>query len=125
MMRFPFAFLVLSLAARAIGADGDAFFREKVRPILADQCFKCHSHEANKIKGGLVLDSRDGLLAGGDSGPSAVPGDPEKSLLIKAVRYEDEDLRMPPNKGDGKKLPDASIAILAEWIQMGAPWPEE
>jgi len=124
-MRLSFLILLLPFAACAAGNDGDAFFREKVRPILSEQCFKCHSHEANKVKGGLVLDSRQGILTGGDTGPAAVPGDPEKSLLIKAIRYEDDDLKMPPNKGDGKKLPDASIAILTEWIKLGAAWPDE
>lgn len=101
------------------------FFREKVRPILADHCFKCHSHDADKIKGGLVVDSREGLLTGGDTEPAIVPGDAEKSLLIKAVRYVDEDLQMPPKKGEGKKLDDAKIAILVEWVNQGAVWPEE
>ena len=117
---------ILSCCATFAADDaGEAFFRDKVRPILADHCFKCHSHEADKVKGGLMLDSREGLLVGGDTGPAAVPGDPEKSLLIKAVRYDDEDLQMPPNKNGGKKLPDASIAILTEWITLGAPWPDE
>ncbi len=92
------------------------------RAILHEHCFKCHSHTADKIKGGLVLDSRDALLAGGDSGPAIVPGDPTKSLLIEAVRYENEDLQMPPK---GKKLSDAQITTLTEWVKAGAPWPEE
>ena len=105
-------------------ADDAAFFRDKVRPILADACFKCHSHEAGKIKGGLVVDSREGLIAGGDTGAAIVPGRPEESLLIKAISYADADLQMPPNKGDSKKLADAQIAILTEWVKKGAPWPE-
>ena len=111
--------------ATAASTEGEAFFREKVRPILAEQCFKCHSHETNKMKGGLVLDSREAVLAGGDTGPAVVPGDTEKSLLIKAIRYTDEDLKMPPDKGDGKKLSDPEIAALTEWVKMGAPWPDE
>ena len=106
-------------------ADDGAFFRDKVRPILADHCFKCHSHEASKSKGGLVLDSREALLAGGDTGAAMVPGKPEESLIIKAISYADKDLQMPPNKGESKKLGEAQIATLTEWVKMGAPWPGE
>jgi len=119
---------VLALPFGAVAANegqATAFFREKVRPILVNQCFKCHSHEADKIKGGLVLDSREGVITGGDTGPAVVPGDPEKSLLIKAIRYDDADLQMPPNKAGGKKLPDASIAVLTEWVKLGVPWADE
>jgi hypothetical protein len=113
--------LLLSGLAAAANPDGERFFETKVEPILRDACYKCHSHSSDRIKGGLVLDSNSGLLTGGDSGPSIVPGDPEKSLLIEAVRYENEDLQMPPK---GKKLSDEQIAILTDWIKMGAPWPE-
>src|ERR1043166_5593698 len=95
------------------------FCQQQVLPILADNCYKCHSHKADKIKANLVLDSREGLLEGGESGPAIVPGDPDKSLLIKAVRHENEDLQMPPKK----KLPDEQIATLSSWIKMGAPYP--
>ncbi len=114
----------LILPAIAV-ADDASFFREKVRPILANTCFKCHSHEAGKMKGGLVLDSREGMLTGGDTAAAIVPGKPEDSLLIKAVSYSDPDLQMPPNKGDSKKLAAAQIAILTEWVKLGAPWPAE
>ncbi len=73
------ALLFIPLAASA--AEGDAFFRERVEPLLKQRCYECHSH-AGKIKGGLVLDSRSGWQAGGDSGPALVPGDVEKSQLI-------------------------------------------
>jgi hypothetical protein len=95
------------------------FFENKIRPILSDNCYQCHSATAEKIKGGLLLDSRTGVLQGGDSGPSIVPGDPEKSLLIKAVRYTDPDLQMPKKK----KLADEQIAALEQWVKMGAPDP--
>jgi len=98
------------------------FFENRIRPVLAENCYKCHSTQSEKIKGGLVLDSRDGVLKGGDTGPAIVPGDPEKSLLIKAVRYSDPDLQMPPKGG---KLPDNTIADLVAWIKMGAPDPRE
>src|SRR5262249_1866492 len=70
------------------------FFENKIRPIFVNHCYKCHSQEATKVKGGLLLDSREGWLKGGDSGPALVPFSPEKSLLIKAVRYTDENLQM-------------------------------
>src|SRR5439155_10172281 len=91
------------------------FYETKVKPILSENCFKCHSHQAEKIKGSLVIDSREGALKGGDSGPAILPGDPEKSLLIRAVRHVDEDLQMPPKK----KLAEAQIALLTEWIMIG------
>src|SRR5580704_2275470 len=81
--------------AQAQSADFE-FFEQKIRPVLVDHCYKCHSAESEKIEGGLRLDIREGLLKGGDSGPTIVPGNPEKSLLVKAVRYLDPDLQMPP-----------------------------
>ena len=95
------------------------FFEIKIRPILADRCYKCHSTLAEKIKGGLLLDSREALLKGGDTGKVIVPGDSEASLLIKAVRYTDPDLQMPKDK----KLDDDQIADLVAWVKMGAPDP--
>jgi hypothetical protein len=96
------------------------FYEKKVQPILEQNCYKCHSHQAEKIKGGLVLDSREGLLKGGETGPAVVPGNPEQSLLIKAVRHVDEDLQMPPKK----TLADPDIATLTEWVKLGAPYGE-
>lgn len=98
-----------------------AFFENKIRPLLADHCYSCHSAKAEKLKGGLYVDSLEGLLKGGELGPALVPGDPEKSLLIKAVRYTDADLQMPPKN---KKLSDRQIADLTQWVKAGAPWPE-
>ena len=96
------------------------FFESKVRPVLAKNCYKCHSTESTKVKGGLLLDTRDGLLKGGDTGAAIVAGDPEKSLLVKAIRYSDPDLQMPPK---GEKLNDQQIADLVTWVKMGAPDP--
>ena len=96
------------------------FFESKIRPVLADNCYKCHSTQAQKVKAGLWLDTREGILKGGETGPAVVPGDLEKSLLIKAVRYTDPDLQMPPKD---KKLSDAQIADLEAWVKMGAPDP--
>ena len=96
------------------------YFESKIRPILVEHCYKCHSKEAEKVKGGLLLDTREGALKGGDTGPAIDPGHPEKSLLIKAVHYADENLQMPPK---GKKLSDEQIADLENWVRMGAPDP--
>src|SRR4051794_4289087 len=67
-----------------------AFFEKKIRPVLVEHCSKCHAADAEKVKGGLLLDTRDGLRKGGDTGPSVVPGSPERSSLIKAIRYRDD-----------------------------------
>ncbi|MCI0538367.1 MAG: DUF1553 domain-containing protein [Verrucomicrobiales bacterium] len=95
------------------------FFERKVRPVLVENCYECHSSGAKKIKGGLVLDSRAGVQRGGDTGPAITPGDPEASLLIQAIRHTDPDLTMPPKK----KLPPLAIADLETWVRMGAPDP--
>jgi mono/diheme cytochrome c family protein len=100
--------------------EGERFFTGKVQPILSEHCHGCHSHNADKIKGGLVLDSLLGFLTGGDSGPAIVRGEPERSLLIAAIGYADEDLQMPPK---GKKLSEDQIRTLTQWVKMGAPWP--
>jgi hypothetical protein len=97
-----------------------AYFEQMVRPLLIERCYTCHS-EAKKINGGLRLDSRRGWLEGGDSGPAISPGKTNESLLIKAVRYRDADLQMPP---DGK-LAAPEITVLEEWVSMGAPDPRE
>jgi hypothetical protein len=110
--------MFVSAAAAAAPASGTAFFEAKVKPLLVEQCFKCHSHDVEKIKGGLVLDSRAGVLQGGDTGPAIVPGQPEKSLLIKAVSGADKDLQMPPKK----KLASSEVETLRQWVKMGAPW---
>ncbi len=93
------------------------FFETKVRPVLAENCFRCHG--AKKHRGDLRLDSRAAMLEGGGRGPAIVPGHPEKSLLIKAIGHTDKDLKMPENK----KLPREQIDALTQWVKMGAPWP--
>ncbi|MEO8352228.1 MAG: c-type cytochrome domain-containing protein, partial [Chthoniobacteraceae bacterium] len=124
-MRFlPFLTITFAIAllrsgnGAAASEEGIEFFEKKVRPLLAERCFKCHSAD-EKVKGGLRLDFRDGWAKGGDSGPAIVAGKPDESLLIEAVRYRDEDFAMPPKR----KLPDAEIAVLEEWVAMGAPDP--
>ncbi len=120
-MRFlPFAILPLTTALCAAESEGDIFFRQKVQPILTQYCFKCHSH-GEKMKGNLLVDSREALLTGGDTGPAIVPGNPEKSLIIEAIGYKNTDLQMPPK---GERLTAPQIATLTQWVKLGAPWPE-
>jgi mono/diheme cytochrome c family protein len=101
-------------AAVAESAEKVAFFESKIRPLLVERCIECHGEK--KQKGGLRLDSRPAWQAGGDTGKAIVPGKADESLLIKAVRYADKDLQMPPKKA----LPPGEVALLAEWIQQGA-----
>ena len=108
------------IPATALSPADLAFFENKIRPVLVDQCYKCHSHEADRVKGGFLLDSSAALLLGGDTGPALIPGQPTESLLITAISYKDEELQMPPK---GKKLSDAQIADLTEWVRRGAPDP--
>lgn len=129
-MRFTGVFLLIiglltgpSPAIPAADPSGEAieFFEKKIRPILVTHCSECHSRDSKKRQGGLLLDSRDGWLRGGDSGAVIVPGDPDKSLLILAVRQTDKDLRMPPKQ----KLTDTQIADLEAWIKNGAVDPRK
>jgi hypothetical protein len=124
------SFLCLLPAAAVVARAADApekpagsadmtFFETKVRPLLAERCYNCHSKQSKKLRGNLLLDSRDGCLKGGDTGPAVVPGDLEKSLLVQAIRYGNDDMAMPPKA----KLPDAEIDVLVTWVKMGAPDP--
>jgi cytochrome c553 len=97
--------------------EGRRLFEEKIAPVLKAECYRCHSEDAEKVKGGLLLDSRAGMLKGGDSGPAVVPNKSDESLLIQAIRH-DGDLAMPPKK---PKLSDDVIAGFAKWIDLGAP----
>jgi len=114
---------VLIVAGRAAADDADPrgleFFESKIRPVLVERCHKCHSADAQEIKGGLRVDSRAGLRTGGDSGPALVPEQPDESLLLRALRGEDT--VMPP---DGL-LPKEVVADFETWIRMGAPDPRE
>jgi hypothetical protein len=101
----------------AISAPDLQFFETKIRPVLIERCYQCHSHDADKIKGGLMLDTREGMLHGGDTGPAVSPGKPEDSLIIDAISYKDADLQMPP-KGD--KLSDQQVSDITDWIRRGA-----
>ncbi|MCB1087314.1 MAG: PSD1 domain-containing protein [Verrucomicrobiae bacterium] len=133
MKRFPIAssllFLCPVVVPISLSAQSDPelsgeqidFFESKIRPVLVEQCYQCHSTEADKVKGGLLLDSREASLRGGDNGHAVVPGNLDQSLLITAIRYQDSDLEMPPKK----KLADHVIADFEKWISMGAPDPRE
>jgi hypothetical protein len=118
----PAALALLLFAAPAkADPDGIDFFEKKIRPVLAEHCYKCHSAEAQsrkKLRGGLRLDTRDGLREGGDSGPAIVPGKAKESLLYKSLLH-DGDPAMPPSG----KLPDSVVKDFAAWIDRGAPDP--
>ncbi len=106
--------------AQTPAREGLEFFEKKIRPVLIESCYQCHSAQAKKPQGGLLLDSRGAMLKGGVSGePAIVPGDPDKSRLIRAIRYTDPKLQMPLSG----KLPDRVIRDFEEWVKMGAPDP--
>ena len=100
-------------------AQGHDFFEARIRPVLVEHCYKCHSTTAGKTEGGLALDSRGAMRAGGSSGPAVVPSDEDKSLILAAIRHDG--LEMPP----GGKLPPDVIADFEKWIALGAPDPRE
>lgn len=101
-------FLAAPLGAQDSNSDSHNLFETKIRPVLAMRCYVCHSAKAAKVQGGLLVDSQAGLKRGGNSGAVIEPGDPDKSLLVRALRYQDKDLQMPP----GKPLPAAVVAEL-------------
>ena len=122
-------FLALALTAATASAAapteekmdpaGLEFFEKNIRPILSERCYECHSKEKGVSKGGLIMDSRQGMLAGGDLGPAVVPGDPGRSELVRACLLpSSHDEAMPP---DGKeRLTDGELAALMAWIRKGA-----
>src|SRR6266700_1289605 len=123
------AFVAVPLCSTALRSatefkpEGYDFFEKKIRPVLVERCYKCHSASAEKVKGELLLDTREGMLKGGESGkPAIVTGDAEKSRLIAAIRYTNDDLQMPPKKAGGK-LSDEQIADFIAWVNLGAPDP--
>ena len=116
----PMRLALLFCAAPLFAAPDTAAenFEMKVRPILANRCYGCHS---TAPLGGLAVNSRNGLLKGGKTGPAVVPGKPEESLLIQAVAHTNDKMKMPLG---APRMPDAEIAILTSWIKEGAFWPE-
>lgn len=132
-MRFPvlilFSFIFTVQCSMLVGsvpvaddneiAEEDIrYFERKIRPILVERCYSCHSSQAATLHGGLYLDSQEGVSRGGDSGPAVIHGRPEESLLIQSVEYKG-DVQMPP-KG---KLPESEIRELMEWVRRGTPFP--
>ena len=116
------------VAAPAFGAPPPAatpeqlaFFEKRIRPVIVKECYACHAATAKKIRGGLTLDTRAGIRKGGDNGPAVVPGEPNKSRLLKAIKQVRDDLKMPPKK----KLSEEVIADFEKWIAMGAPDPRD
>jgi len=121
------AFVLLGLvqvgaseSASKFSAQDIEFFEKKVRPLLVEHCYECHSQSSKKLEGGLRLDSRAAVLVGGDTGAAVVPSHPEQSLLIGAINYGDL-YEMPPKY----RLPPEAIETLFEWVKRGLPWPDE
>ena len=111
-------------APGAFGQGHIEFFEKKIRPVLAERCYQCHSAEAARkgtLMGNLQLDTREGVQLGGSRGPAVVPGQPDQSMLIEALKYANRNLQMPP----GGKLADSVIADFVQWVALGAPDPRE
>src|SRR5688572_26578902 len=126
MARFPtICWLLVALAPVAAAAEpsreGVEYFEKHVRPVLVEKCYSCHSAAAEKVRGGLVLDSRDGLVKGGDNGPAIVAGAPDKSRLIQAIKHTGDVKQMPPK--DEHRLKPDEVAHFEAWVKMGAPDP--
>ena len=126
MKRIVLALLVLGSVSAVSAADPPTgfspvqleHFEKVIRPLLAKRCYSCHSGRAKKLKAGLRLDTLQRARRGGDTGPALVPGNPDKSLLVQAIRYNG-DYKMPPSG----KLPPEEIRLLTEWVRSGAAWP--
>ncbi len=110
-----------TVIAQDSGEDDVAYFEKHVRPLLVARCTECHASNSDSVGGNLLLDSRSGWISGGDLGPAIVPGDPDASLVLRAVKYSSDDLQMPP---DGR-LSDSDIRHLENWIRRGAVDPRE
>ena len=125
-LRYPsyYAFLVLlnvplSISASGLDPKSLEYFESKIRPLLVENCYKCHSVDSDRIKGGFLIDSKPGLLKGGESGPAIIPGDARNSRLILMVERHPDFEAMPPKS----KLSKSEIASLITWIDRGAPDP--
>ena len=118
---FRLYIFTLALSTNWLIGNTNTFFESKVRPILSEKCYECHSASANKSKGGLRLDHINLILKGGDSGPALVIGKPLESLIMEAIRYEDPDFHMPPKE----KLSKQVVVDFEKWIMEGAHWPKE
>lgn len=100
---------------------GLLLYTKKIKPLLIDNCYKCHSYKQDRFENGLSVEKRDDLINGGDRGEAIKPGEPDESLLIDALNYERDDLQMPP---DGK-LDEEDIEAIKEWIRLGAPYSKD
>ncbi|NBP24296.1 MAG: DUF1549 domain-containing protein, partial [Proteobacteria bacterium] len=127
MKLIPCLALLIWTSGNTLGASpaadptaGLEFFEQRIRPVLVEHCHECHSASAKKVQGGLRMDSRADLIAGGDSGPALVPGKPEASLLIRAVNHADAESAMPPKR---PQLSRQTRQDLEHWVAAGAPWP--
>lgn len=119
MRKLIFATGLVALGAGSVRAADADFFEKKVRPVFVEHCYKCHSAQAPKLRGGLRLDTVAGIRTGGETGPLFVPGKPKESLLVAALRHEDK--AMPPTG----KLPEGVINDVAAWVERGAVLPTE
>ena len=122
-LRSSFVVVALSSAALVSAAEFKSehyeFFEKKIRPVLVEHCYKCHSASSEKLKGELFLDTKEGMLKGGESGkPAVVPGDADKSRLIEAIRYGNEDLQMPPKKAGGKLNKSLTSLRGSTWARL-------
>ena len=120
MLRIPSVALALSTLALAQDGGVDAF-EKKIRPVLASRCYACHSSSMASPQAGLRLDSAQGIRQGGNSGAIVQPGEPDRSLLLRAIRYTDKSLKMPP----GKPLAPEIVADFEAWVRAGAPMPAD
>lgn len=124
-LRLSTAFVFLSIVGSVTAAEAgtadvdDEFFERRIRPVLAEHCYGCHSGEADRLRAGLRVDGPGFLMKGGESGPAIEPGDVIGSLLLQAVRHDEPDLAMPPRS----RLSDRQISDLEKWVEAGAPWP--
>jgi hypothetical protein len=118
LIKLPYLFLLALVTLPAMAQDQAEHFELKIRPILANRCYGCHS---TAPLGGLAMNSRNGLLKGGKTGPAVVPGKPEESLLLEAITHANPKMKMPLGAA---KIPDAEIALLTDWVKAGAFWPE-
>ena len=125
MNKHALTFVLATLAMPAVrGAEVSPdeqvnFFERKIRPVLAEKCYDCHSNQSKKLRGGLKLDSKEATLRGGNTGPAVVPGNVGESLIISAIKWSDKDMQMPPKQ----QLPADVIADFEQWVRMGAPDP--
>ena len=118
---FSLSFVSVSELNAQLAPSSVDYFEAKIRPVLAVKCYPCHSDKSGRAQGGLWLDTTQGIKQGGNSGPLVDTSDPERSLLLRAIRYQDKDLKMPP----GKALPAETVAEFEAWVRGGAPLPSD